>query len=164
MKSLCGVTVSDMGLGHRKTTPVGTRLRGVTTLGSGSRICPVVTRVRGGNVRPCFVICIDTSSVGDSVGVMRACRNNLNVNRHSCCLRGSSGAGRVHSTCRGRVIGVFQLTKSSRTTTRGTVGTIVGVRAHLTGSTHSVMRLHSPRTGCGGGTVTSIGGRCTPFT
>lgn len=158
------MTVSDMGLGGRNTTPVGPRLRGVNTVGSGTRVCPLVMRVRGEKVCPCFVLCIDTSSVGDGRGVIRAVRNNLNVNRQSCCLRSSTRAGRVHSGCRRRMDGVFRLTKCSRTATQGTIGTIVGVRAHLTQSTHSRMRLHSPRTGCGGGALRRLRGRCPSFT
>lgn len=164
INSLCGVTVSDIGLGRRKITPVGTRLRTVSTLRSGNRVCACVTRVRGGKVGPCFDLCVNTSSVGDSVGLIRACRKNVKVKRHSCCLRGSRRAGGVHSGCRRRVTGVFRLTNCSRTTTRGTMGTIVGVRAHLTGSTHSRMRLHSPRTGCGGVSVRALGGGFPAFT
>lgn len=159
VKSVCGLTVSDIGLGTSKMAPVRTSLRGVTSIGSGSRVIPLVTRLTRDNMFPCFDFCINTSVVSDGDGLFRLCRKNVDLNRGRCCLSGSSIAIGVHGGCGRRVMGVFRLTNFSRTTTGGGVRTMVSVRAHVTGTSFDTIRRHGPTTGCRGVSLSRLGGR-----
>lgn len=150
-----------MALGGRNTRPIGTVLSGVTNVGSGDRVIPVVARVTRVNVNACFRDCMCTSPGGDSLGVFRVKRNNVGLNRGRCCLSASDVARGVHRRCGLCVNGLFRLTNFSRTSTRRGITSIVRLRATVTGISHDTARLHSPRTGCRGVSFSRLGGAVT---